>query len=87
MKTKLSVERKGTEVTSPFRRMLAAVIAAVMLCVGTFMFILALALAIILAPIWVPLHFVLRSFGRRGFWVTEGKLIRFFFTADSFRRR
>lgn len=55
------------EVTSPLGRFLVALIMIVALVVLIPIIILMIVALVILTPILIPLHFILRAVGRRGF--------------------
>lgn len=72
MSRELHVEFRGKEVTNPVLRALAAgvilPIAAVVSIFGAiFAFIVPVLVIVVFSPVLVPLHFILRALGRKGF--------------------
>lgn len=68
----LSLTWQGREITHPALRFLAALA----LGVGMILLVTALALMVVVIvftiPIWLPLDFLLRKLGRRGFIIANG---------------
>lgn len=65
---------------------LSVIWAGLLVVLSAVAFVLCICLVIVLIPLWVPGHFVLRHYGRQGFYVNEPGSTRFDFSANSFRK-
>ncbi len=64
------------DIDSPFLQFLLTLFAATVLTFVLCMFVVAVMVAIVLLPIWLPLDYVLKHYGRKGFIIhhDDGKI-------------
>ena len=67
MKERITWRWRGREVYHPLAKVGIAVAMVVMLPIGFLTMVVVVAITIVTLPISIPLHFVLKAMGRKGF--------------------
>jgi len=70
-----SVQFRGREVQNPVLRVLIVLFLAILVPVSMLWVLIIVALLIVLSPVLLPAHFVLRALGRKGFVRRDGDTI------------
>ncbi|MDB5164362.1 MAG: hypothetical protein JWS12_980 [Candidatus Saccharibacteria bacterium] len=65
------VKFKGKEVQNPILRTLLGLLGAALALIGAVLAMAAVALSVVLLPVIVPVHYLLRWRGRKGFLIKE----------------
>lgn len=82
-----SVTWNGREVQNPILRFIVATVAICFGLLGVLFALLVVALLIVLLPITIPLHFLLRACNRKGFFRNDQGKATYSVDVQSFRRR
>lgn len=87
MKRDLDITYEGETVRGPALSRLATLLAPLAVLGGTFMFLCSLLLVFVLLPVLLPLHFLLKACGRRGFATeNEGGTVNYVISGAGFRK-
>lgn len=81
-----TVTFRGKEVTSTWGKRAVYLYLAIMLPISFVLMFVAFALMILLSPVLIPLHYLLKSLGRRGFTRHTATTFDIKVDADGFRK-
>ncbi len=83
MPYKRTVTFRGKQITNPTA---VNVLTVLLLVLAPFIILFSLAWLAITLPIAIPLHFILKAFGRRGFVIREINSVKFVADSNGFRK-
>ena len=86
MTRSVNITFRGKEVHNPLLRKLIVSIVIPVASVAILLVPIAMILVVLLSPVWVPMHLVLKAFGRRGFVVHEGQSMQIDINLAGFRK-